>query len=120
MPPSGHQGTSSSSGYSVGRGPFHNASSSGTFFTLDDIKRKVVKFVNAEDDSMRSVDLANCEGGLEIMEKVLRKFGKWNGINPSGDIDSDDDDDMGGNRGLAVDGWGIYLEGPSGEGTGES
>lgn len=105
-------------GYSVGRGPFSNASNVNTSavpFSLDDLKRKLIKFINAEDGHSRTVDLANCKGGVEVMEKVLRKFGKWNGGGVGSENESDDD-----GGGLCVDGWGVFLEGYSGEGSGES
>jgi len=73
---------------------------------LEDIRRQVVKFTNIEDRTTRTVNVAACSSGVEVLERVLKKFGKWNtGINVSTDGESDEDGDK-----LEVDGWGVYAE----------
>ena len=73
---------------------------------LEDIRRQVVKFINKEDGTTRTVNVASCSSGVEVLERVLKKFGKWNtGTSVSTDGDSDEDGDR-----LEVDGWGVYAE----------
>lgn len=88
-----------------------NNSSSGAP-SLDDLRRKLVKFLLAENGHSVSVtiNVAECNSGVEILERVLRKFGKL-GLNNSTDdcVLSDD-------GGLSIDGWSVYLdwdEGPA-------
>lgn len=73
---------------------------------LEDIRRQVVKFTNVEDRTTRTVNVSSCSSGVEVLERVLKKFGKWNtGTNVGTDGESDDE----GHR-LEVDGWGVYAE----------
>ena len=73
---------------------------------IDDIRRQVVKFINKEDGTSRTVNVASCTSGVEVLERVLKKFGKWNTTNSiSTDGESDEDGDR-----LEVDGWGVYAE----------
>ncbi|KAG0707708.1 Pkinase-domain-containing protein [Suillus ampliporus] len=105
------QGSASSSGsssppttaFAVGRGPFnptaHNA-------VLDHLRRKLVKFVVPEEQRSYTVDVADCAGGIEVMEKVLKKADKV-GSSRRNDVMSRVETDDGG---LSVDGWSVYLE----------
>lgn len=73
---------------------------------LEDIRRQVVKFINKDDGTTRTVNVASCSSGVEVLERVLKKFGKWNtGASVSTDGESDEDGDK-----LEVDGWGVYAE----------
>ena len=107
-------------GYVVGSGGMANAKSSSSDsrsrkdavlapqsqLPLDDIRRQVVKFINKEDGTSRTVNVASCTSGVEVLERVLKKFGKWNtGTSVSTDGESDEDGDR-----LEVDGWGVYAE----------
>jgi mitogen-activated protein kinase kinase kinase len=96
-------------------------STGGTTPSLEDLKYKIVKFINPEDGNTRVVDVTDCSGGWEVLEKVLRKFGKWreggSGARSLGVADDSDDEE---GRGVVVlDGWGVYLEGYGGEGIGQ-
>ena len=71
---------------------------------LDDIRRQVVRFINKEDGTTRTVNVASCSSGVEVLERVLKKFGKW-GVGMSTDTESEEDGDR-----LEVDGWGVYAE----------
>ncbi len=71
---------------------------------LEDIRRQVVRFLNKEDGTTRTVNVASCVSGVEVLERVLKKFGKW-GIGMSTDTESDEDGDR-----LEVAGWGVYAE----------
>ena len=101
---------SSSSGERQRRAP----SESNSQVPLEDIRRQVVRFINKEDGTTRTVNVASCSSGVEVLERVLKKFGKWN-IGMSTDTESDEDGDR-----LEVDGWGVYAESdpdPEGEST---
>ena len=79
--------------------------------TLEHLLRQVIKFVNSEDGTTKTVNVSSCTSGVEVLETVLRKFGKWNTgslTNLNGDVDGDNDR-------LEVDGWGVYVKGEHGE-----
>ncbi|KAF8121956.1 Pkinase-domain-containing protein [Boletus edulis] len=98
----------SSPAFTVGRGPFHPSSHTQQL-SLDDLRRKLVKFILPDEGRSCVVDVADCAGGIEVMEKVLRKFDKVaarrkeDGPNIMSRIETDD-------GGLSVDGWCVYLE----------
>jgi mitogen-activated protein kinase kinase kinase len=98
----------SSPAFTVGRGPFH-PSSHNQQLSLDDLRRKLVKFILPDEGRSCVVDVADCAGGIEVMEKVLRKFDKVaarrkdEAPNIMNRIETDD-------GGLSVDGWCAYLE----------
>lgn len=108
----------SSSAYTVGRGPFgrpttpsHSAAPS-----LDDLRRKLVKFFLADDGHSVTINVADCAGGYEVLEKVLKKFGKLGGR-------GSDAESMAGHAGmedggLSFDGWGVYLDWGQDDGPG--
>lgn len=64
-----------------------------------------MKFINSEDGTSRTVNVTNCVSGVEVLELVLKKFGKWN----TGNVNTDTESDEEGER-LEVDGWGVYRE----------
>ena len=76
--------------------------------SIDEIRRICVKFINAEDETSRIINVSSCEGGIEVLEKVLRKFNKWGTGTHVARVDSGSE--SGDDAGLAVDGWGVYLE----------
>ncbi|KAG6370092.1 Pkinase-domain-containing protein [Boletus reticuloceps] len=98
----------SSPAFTVGRGPFHPSSHTQQL-SLDDLRRKLVKFILPDEGRSCVVDVADCAGGIEVMEKVLRKFDKVaarrkeDGPNIMSRIETDD-------GGLSIDGWCVYLE----------
>lgn len=100
---SSSSGSSSPPSFAVGRGPFnppaHNTSS-------DAPRRKLVRFSMPEEQRSYTVDVANCAGGVEVMEKVLKKADKV-GSARRNDVMSRVETDDGG---LSVDGWSVYLE----------
>jgi len=105
-----HQGSSGTPSppahaYTVGRGPFNPSAPTNSQYTLDDLRRKLVKFVLPDDDRSFTIDVASCSGGVEVLEKVLRKFGK-------GDSRSDGNTEVSHTEegGLMVDGWGVYMD----------
>jgi mitogen-activated protein kinase kinase kinase len=74
--------------------------------SLEDLRRQLVKFINSEDGTTRTVNVAACTSGVEVLEKVLKKFGKWGtGTAVTTDTESDEDGDQ-----LEIDGWGVYEE----------
>ncbi|KAJ7709866.1 hypothetical protein B0H17DRAFT_915161 [Mycena rosella] len=102
--------------YSVGKGPF-TPSSQSIAPSLDDLRRKLVRFLLPEEGLTFTVDVGACVGGIEVLEKVLKKFGKGGARNPDGT--SDIDVQLTDEGGLSVDGWGVYLDLGQEDGPGE-
>lgn len=85
--------------------------SSTPTLSLEDVKRKLVKFILAEDETSRTIDVEACQNGFEVLEKALRKFGKWRGIargGATGLSESESENDE--TSCLDVDGWGVFLQ----------
>lgn len=78
--------------------------------SLDDVRRRTVKFINAEDGTTRVINFEDCEAGAEVLEKALRKFGKWR-MTGEPVQSSESESESNGSSGLELDGWGVYLEG---------
>jgi len=91
--------------YTVGRGPFNPSAPTNAQYSLDDLRRKLVKFVLPDEGLSFTIDVASCTGGVEVLEKVLKKFGKGNSR-----IDEDTDVSHTEEGGLMVDGWGVYMD----------
>lgn len=120
-----HTGTlrTQTGGYTVGAGPLKSGSvplpnpprnnstsstsngSNGAPMSLEDLRRQLVKFINSEDGTTRTVNVSSCSSGVEVLERVLKKFGKWN----TGNVSTDGESDEEGER-LEVDGWGVYTD----------
>jgi mitogen-activated protein kinase kinase kinase len=80
--------------------------------SLEDLRRKTVKFHLADDGHSRVVNVSDCEGGIEVLERVLKKFGKSSGGVGDGDLGPGETED----GGLTLDGWGVFLDESYGEG----
>ncbi|EIW85155.1 Pkinase-domain-containing protein [Coniophora puteana RWD-64-598 SS2] len=91
-------------GFSVRRGPFNPASHINN---PSDARHKLIKFVLPDEGRSAVVDVADCFGGVEVMEKVLRKFDKLSSRKNDSNIMSRVETDEGG---LSVDGWSVCLE----------
>lgn len=75
--------------------------------SLADLRRQLVKFINTEDDTIRTVNVMHVTSGVEILERALKKFGKFGtGIHGSPDVYGDED----GDGTLEIDGWEVYTE----------
>ncbi|KAJ9096010.1 hypothetical protein QFC21_005374 [Naganishia friedmannii] len=110
-----HDRSNSASGVSG-----HN--NSGQILSLADVRRRCVKFILADDGSTRVVDLESCGDGVEVMYKVLKKFGKVRDEGTNGDdVTSEGEDDGKGNeaRKLVVDGWAVFVTSPTGHESAE-
>ena len=95
------------SSFAVGRGPFANPSSTNTHPSLVDLRRKLVKFMLGDEGHSATINVEDCVGGVEVLEKVLKKFGKLSARN----AESDGPDRAGTNDGgLSVDGWCVFLD----------
>lgn len=92
-------------GYSVGRGPFNPTSSNNNQYSLDDLRRKIVKFILPDEGLSFTIDAASCTGGVEVLEKVLKKFGKGS-LRSDGNMDVSQTEE----GGLMVDGWGVFMD----------
>lgn len=81
--------------------------------SLDDLRRQLIKFVNAEDGTTRTVNVMEVTSGAEVLERALRKFGKTG----AGRASFLDEDIYGGKHEgfLCIDGWGVFAENRSGE-----
>jgi mitogen-activated protein kinase kinase kinase len=55
-----------------------------------------------------TIDAVTCTGGVEVLEKVLKKFGK--GASRATDGDAPLEYAITPQGGLTVDGWGVYLD----------
>ncbi|KAG6866946.1 hypothetical protein C0991_003862 [Blastosporella zonata] len=86
--------------YTVGRGAFNNQNTPQV--PLETLRRKLVKFMLPEEGLASTIDVATCAGGVEVLEKVLKKFGK--GGSRTIDVDAQTED-----GGLCIDGWAVYL-----------
>ncbi|KAJ7582664.1 ste11-like protein [Mycena floridula] len=99
-------GTPSPPSYAVGRGPYNPATPSHSNApSLDDLRRKLVKFFLPDESLTFTIDIDTCAGGVEVIEKVLKKFDKGATRNTdAGDYVRIED------GGLSVDGWSVFLE----------
>lgn len=91
--------------FRVGTGPFRPATPQHNP-SLDDLRRKLVKFSLPEEGKSTTINVADCAGGIEVLERALKKFGKIStksDSEPALHIETDD-------GGLSVDGWGVYLD----------
>jgi mitogen-activated protein kinase kinase kinase len=105
--------TPSTNSYAVGRGPFNPTANNPT---LDDLKRYIVKFTVPGEQSCK-VNIGDCPGGVEILDKVLRKLNKDSARSLSFERATLE------GGGLAMDGWSVYMspeEGGNGEPLSES
>lgn len=102
----------------VGHRPFYNNSGSSTQPqpTLDEIRRKLVKFVLPDEGQTYTIDVAACNDGTEVLVKVLKKFGKGSRAIDGG---SSLEYALTPQGGLTVDGWGVYLDFGQQDGPGE-
>lgn len=73
--------------------------------SLEDLRRHVVKFVNSEDGRTTKLDVSTCTSGVEVLERVLKKFGKGNTGMTSFGADIDNESGR-----LEVDGWGVFIQ----------
>ncbi|OCH94960.1 Pkinase-domain-containing protein [Obba rivulosa] len=93
--------------YRVGSGPFarpntpqHNTPS------LDDLRRKLVKFSLPDEAKSATLNVADCVGGVEVLVKALKKFNKLSSRGEHEGAERIETED----GGLSVDGWGAYLD----------
>ncbi|RDB21078.1 Protein kinase byr2 [Hypsizygus marmoreus] len=94
--------------YTVGRGAFNaNAPTYSAAVPLETLRRKLVKFILPEEGLSSTMDVATCAGGVEVLERVLKKFGK--GGSRSTDADANGEYAQTEDGGLSIDGWGVYL-----------
>ncbi|KAF8798060.1 Pkinase-domain-containing protein [Phlegmacium glaucopus] len=93
--------------YTVGRGPFNptNSTAPNAPYSLSDLRRKLIKFVLPDEGLSFTIDVATCNGGVEVLERVLKKFDKGS-LKSDGNLDVSQTDD----GGLTVDGWGVFMD----------
>ncbi|KAJ3829033.1 ste11-like protein [Lentinula raphanica] len=83
--------------------------------SLEDLRRKLVKFYLPAEQLTYTIDVETCVGGVEILERVLKKFGKGGGKGKETDAEGTLDHVTTEDGGLSVDGWGVYLENGTGD-----
>lgn len=83
--------------------PQNNASHSAP--SLDDLRRKLVKFALPSEGKSATINVADCAGGVEVLIKALKKFNK---LASRGDGDGAERVETE-NGGLSVEGWGAFL-----------
>jgi mitogen-activated protein kinase kinase kinase len=103
--------------YTVGRGPFVRSSPYPNPPSLNDLRWKLVKFVLPDEGHTCTINVADCPGGVEVLEKVLKKVGKFGSRGSDADMLDHVQTNEGG---LTVDGWGVYLDSSQGDRPGES
>ncbi|KAG6900863.1 hypothetical protein C0993_009981 [Termitomyces sp. T159_Od127] len=91
--------------YAVGRGAFNCSNTPQGTVPLETLRRKLVKFVLPDEGLTSTIDAATCAGGVEVLEKALKKFGKGG----SRSTDSDGNYLPPEDGGLSIDGWAVYL-----------
>lgn len=104
FPPSrGDAGTPPpNSSFRVGGGPFLRPNTPSHNPSLEDLRRKLIKFTLPAEAKSSTINLNDCAGGEEVLERALKKFGKLrNG--DKGTIETV-------NGGLVLDGWGAFLD----------
>ncbi|KAG8690836.1 ATP binding, partial [Ceratobasidium sp. 395] len=109
----------SSSGFAVKRGPFTTRNPAPSY---DELQRSLIRVYLDESGQPTTavnssvVNVATCEGGVDIIERALKKFNK----SSVGKGVSTDDERTGETEGggLIVDGWGLFPGGPQNEATG--
>ncbi|TRM56212.1 ste11-like protein [Schizophyllum amplum] len=97
--------------YTVGRGPFNAGNNANTTKPLIDIKSKILKFnLQVPDErtfNTYTIDVSKCAGGVEVIERVLKKAGKRSGSENKISAENVQTD----GEGLFVDGWAVYKTG---------
>ncbi|KAG6814371.1 hypothetical protein H0H92_010957 [Tricholoma furcatifolium] len=83
--------------YTVGRGAFGSSSAS-----QGAVRHKLVKFMLPDEGLSSTIDIAMCAGGVEVLEKILKKFGKSKGLDTENENSQVDGY-------LSIDGWVVYL-----------
>jgi len=81
--------------------------SNGAALPLDTLRRKLVKFSLPDEGLSSTIDVGTCAGGVEVLEKILKKFGKGGTRNM--DVDGSGDYVHVQEGALSIDGWGVYL-----------
>ncbi|KAJ6496706.1 ste11-like protein [Mycena vitilis] len=109
-------GTPSPPSFAVGRGPFNPSLNYPGTPSLDDLRRKLVRFLLPEEGLSFTVDIGSCAGGIEVLEKVLKKFGKGSSRSAADGGPDVRETEKGG---LSVDGWGVFLDMDQDDGPGE-
>ena len=83
--------------------------------SLDDLRRKLIKFSLPDEGKSTTINAIDCAGGPEVLEKALRKFGKLvaKGEDTSMHVEIQ-------NGGLVVEGWAAFLDWGQEDATGMS
>ena len=92
-------------GFTVGRSPLSHPSHSHT--PSSDERHRLVKFILPEEGRSYVIDVADCTGGIDVMEKVLRKPNVSTRKNDPTSVSSRVETEDGG---LCIDGWSVYIE----------
>ena len=102
---SGFGSLSPQSGYRVGPGPYQRSTTPSTS-TLD---KRLVKFQLPEAGQSVVIDAGDCAGGVEILEKAIKKLKVTQRI-PESDHNEHLVEIGTGDGGLSVEGWGVFAD----------
>ncbi|PCH38051.1 Pkinase-domain-containing protein [Wolfiporia cocos MD-104 SS10] len=72
--------------------------------SLQDLKKKLVKFTLPDESKSVTINVGDCSGGVEVLARALKKFNKLSLREGEGTERVEIED-----GGLSVDGWGAYL-----------
>lgn len=70
--------------------------------SLEDLKKKLIKFTFPAEGKSSTINLNDCSGGVEVLERALKKFGKLRS-GEDGVVEIV-------NGGLVLDGFGAFLD----------
>ncbi|KZT58963.1 Pkinase-domain-containing protein [Calocera cornea HHB12733] len=76
--------------------------------SLQDLRRRIVKFLDAENGHSCKLNVEQWDSGVEVLEQVLKKFNKAS----RGGIDEKEAEGAADGT-LSVDGYGLYLQSPT-------
>ena len=102
---SGFGNPSPQSGYRVGHGPYQRPTTPSAS-TLD---KRLVKFQLPEAGQSVVIDAGDCAGGVEILEKAIKKLKVTQRI-PESDYNEHLVEIGTGDGGLSVEGWGVFAD----------
>ncbi|KAG8687411.1 ATP binding, partial [Ceratobasidium sp. 394] len=117
---SGPSSSGNNAGFAVKRGPFPIRNPAPSY---DELQRSLIRVYLDESGQPTTavnssvVNVATCEGGVDIIERALKKFNK-SSIGKNGISTDDERTGETENGGLIVDGWGLFPGGPQNEATG--
>ncbi|KAK0544158.1 ATP binding [Tilletia horrida] len=121
-----HAFASSQSPHAGGSGTGKGSHSVRTKYTIEDVKRRTLKFHCEELGTSRTIPVDDCRDAYDVLARVLRKFGIRGGVGLNAyppyhgqsvhSSESDEDGDSDGGYGIeSGDTWAIFAKSPDGK-----